>query len=196
MKTLRAAAALVILIGTGAAAAPANAQSAGFDPRVSGPRGDARMVPLNQGRPHRGGFPDRPGGSHGRWDRGWNGGRVDFEAGRERWRRACLRRGRCQNVGFFEPGYYGYGYGGITYDPLIAGGAYGYYTQETAGPTVEGGRARFDYDRGYPYEYYGGARPRLGMSEGRPERGPRECATEPTRDRHTGRELSVRVCRN
>jgi hypothetical protein len=151
------------------------------------------MAPLNPGGQWRTDFTDRRRGRQG----GFNGGYwSDFERGPDQPRERCRKRGRCRGAGLFNPGYYGYGYGGITYDRLIAGGAYGYYTQETDRPAVEGGRAYFDYDRGYPYEYYSGPAPRLRMGEGRPERGSRECAPEWTRDQRTGRDVSVRVCRN
>ena len=175
MKTLRAAAA-AILISSCLAAAPATAQSGGSS-------AGAWMVPLNQPRlgPDGGaGRPGRPGG--GGW---WNDGRHD----RHDWRKRCLRRRTCGYYGFG-----GYGYGGIGDDSLLAN-AYGYFAQGGSGVEARGGSARFDYDRGYPYEYYSdGERGETRVA--RRDYRSRECAMEATRDRRSGRQVDVRVCRN
>jgi len=200
MTLFRAAAALVFLLGAGAGAAPAEAQSSGSRPGVSRGPGSITMVPMNQPRPKGDGFVGRPGRPGRSW---WHGGgpRDRDETWRERWRKRCLKRGRCRGFddGFYDDPFvygYGYGYGGIGYDPLIAGGAYGYYTQDGGPPRVSGGRAQFDYDRGYPYEYYSGPRTGIEMSEAEPSYRPRECETETARDHRAGRDVSVRVCRN
>ena len=56
------------------------------------------------------------------------------------------------------------------------------------------GRARYDYDRGYPYDFY---RERSEQNGGY-EAASREpyCETERTRDRRSGQQVPVRVCRN
>jgi hypothetical protein len=173
MKTLRAIAA-ALLIASATLAAPALAQSAGFDFVRSGPGTGAS-----------------PGGTHGG---GWNGERP---RDRERWRKRCLRNGRCGDWGSYGFGY-GYG-GGIGHQDMMAGGRYGYFSQGGDARGLSNGRPTYDYDRGYPYEYYReGAR--ADRSEGPGNRyaraRARECSVDTTRDRRTGREVEIRVCRN
>lgn len=66
------------------------------------------------------------------------------------------------------------------------------YFQHGGGAENWGGRATFDYDRDYPYEYRSAAS--VWTSEPRPTR-ERSCATERVRDREKGWS-DVRICRN
>ena len=183
MKSLAtAAAAILILSGLGAGAA--DAQSAGF---ISGARtsSGASMTPMNQPQPRAGGGTDGRGG-------GWRNG--DGRDDRQRWRRRCIRRGSCGFYGYGGYGYgYGYGYGSIGDDSLLAN-AYGYFAQE-GGVEARNGGARFDYDRGYPYEHYSQGQARETIGGVRDYRR-RECSVESTRDHRSGRQVDVRVCRN
>ena len=144
------------------------------------------MTPMNQPQPRAGGGMDGPGRPGGGW---WNGdGRGD-----RHWRKRCIRRGTCGLYGY--GGYYGgYGYGSIGDDSLLAN-AYGYFAQDGSGVEARNGGARFDYDRGYPYEFYSAGEPRETRVARRDYRS-RECSMEATRDRHSGRQVDVRVCRN
>ena len=182
MKTLRATAA-VLLFTSGVAAAPASAQSTG--PGVQfGRAGAVAAAPQRPGHYSGPRAPAPIGGPGWSRDDGWWGG--------DRPRHPCGKRRRCR-----DREYYGYGYGGIGHDRMIAGGAEGYFTQEGNQPAMVNGRPRYDYDRGYAYEYYR-AEPRVQVSEGRREHSARsrDCSTEWTRDRRSGQQVAVRVCRN
>ena len=186
MNMLNAAAASLLLIG----AAPALAQSADFGVSAAPAAGGGIMAPAHQFTPRPGDFTRRPG-----WRSDWaDGNRPDHRGG---WRKRCLQRERCRgrDHGYVYGYGYGYGYAGIAFDPLIAG-AMGYFVQDGDRPRVVDGRARFDYDRGYPYEYRYEGRPRVELSEAVPEYRVGQCTDEQTRDRRTGRDVAVRVCRN
>ncbi len=174
MKTLRGAAAALLLVSA-VAAAPALAQSGG-----SAGIGTARSKvgpPLPR---------TYPGGSIGSiGGPGWSN------------REGSSRRERCRMRGWCRDRWgYGYGYGG-EHERMIAGGEFGYFNQEGDEPSMENGRPRYDYDRGYPYEHYRGERGMM-MSEGPGDYGSRSrsCETERTHDRRSGRQVEVRVCRN
>jgi hypothetical protein len=172
MKTLGAIAA-ALLIASATLAAPALAQSAGFD--------------FVRSEPGAGAPPGGPNGGQ------WNGERP---RDRERWRERCRRNGRCGDWGSHGYGY-GYGYGGLGHQDMLAGGRYGYFSQSGDARRLSNGRPVYDYDRGYPYEYYReGARAHRGDGGGNRYARARECSFETTRDRRTGREVEIRVCRN
>lgn len=184
MTTLRAAAAAIFLVA-GAAASPALAQTmtAGNGSGTSGVRAGSSMA-----------APERPGTYSGPRDPSSIGGPYwssDDSQWRGPGRNPCGKRRRCRD--FY---YFGHGYGGISHDRLLAGGEHGYYSQVGRTPRSSGGQAHFDYDRGYPYEYYA-AGPEVEMSEGRAY-APRvkHCTAEATHDRRTGRQVTVRICRN
>ena len=80
----------------------------------------------------------------------------------------------------------GYGYAAYGWDD-------GFSADESAVEVI-GGRARFEYDRGYPYEHY--STPRTLRPSYRAERGEPSCEVERTRDRRTRGIVEVRVCRN
>jgi fermentation-respiration switch protein FrsA (DUF1100 family) len=65
--------------------------------------------------------------------------------------------------------------------------------QAEAGAWDAGGRAVFDYDRGYPYDSYGEAG--WGMEEAESRQRPASCRIEWTRDSSGGR-VPVRICVN
>ncbi len=182
MKMLGATAA-ALLFAAAAMAAPAGAQIS------SSPSGAGTLQGgIRHAAPRTPGLYSRPA-SPGR--RSWND-----EGPRDRDHRPnrCFRKGRCAHWGLYG---YGYGYGGIGHQDMIAGGRYGYFSQggETRG--LSHGRPVYDYDRGYPFEHYsdGG---RSAWSEGAGNRyaRTRDCSTETTRDRRTGRQVDIRVCRN
>ncbi len=184
MKTLRAAAALLALGGI-AIAPPSLAQSSGS---ISGSRSGSFMAPaapaLSRGF-ERGDFPLPivPGWSDGR---GWrDSGRPD----RPR------RPGRPRRRDSFGFGGYGIGFGGYG---IGFGGDLnrdrGYFATGGEAPAVANGRVHYDYDRGYPYDYY-----RSGPSgHGGYETASSEpyCETLWTRSRRSGQQVPVRVCRN
>ncbi len=180
MKTLRAAAALVALGGL-AIAPPALAQSSGSI--FSGGRSGSFMAPAAPAPTHSRGFergdfplPVVPGFSDGReW-------RDDGRPGRPRKPDRPRRRDSF--------GYYGYGIGfGGDLDPDR-----GYFATGGEPLAAANGRVDYDYDRGYPYDYYRGGRARHGGYE-TASREP-NCETEWTRDRRSGQKVPVRVCRN
>ena len=86
---------------------------------------------------------------------------------------------------------YHYGYGAES----------GNYLDPDRGYFAEGGEARatadgvrYDYDRGYPYDHYRGSPGRQAGYEAA-SREP-YCDMKWTRDRRSGQQVSVRVCRN
>ena len=179
MKTLRAAAALLAL-GAVAIAPPALAQ---FSGSVSGAKSGFVIAPAAPGGSASRGFergnfplPIVPGFSDGREWR--DGDRPDRPGGRNRPRRRDA----------FGFGGYGVGFGGDL-DPDR-----GYFANGGEAPAVANGRVRYDYDRGYPYDYYRGER----AGHGGYETASREpyCEMEWTRDRRSGQQVPVRVCRN
>jgi len=193
MRTLGAAAALILLTA-GFAASPAGAQSSGsvFSGHT---RIGSSMVAMNQSAPKAGRNPRCPGRG---W--GWNGDRPHDG---NRWRKRCMRRGWCRGERHdHDSGYaygwgggYGYGYSGIGDDSLLAN-AYGYFAQDGTGAKVDGGEVHYDYDRGYPYDYYFAERRPFEMSSPPLEYRRRECTMQPARDRRTGGNVEVRICRN
>jgi hypothetical protein len=118
----------------------------------------------------------------------------------DRPRHPCGKRGRCRDRNFLGYGFgYGYGYGydeDFGYRDMMAEARNGYFNHGGESRGVRNGRVRYDYDRGYPYEYY-----RDHRDGGDYDRAPeytaraRYCETELTRDRR-GQQVSVRVCRN
>ena len=182
MNMLRATAAL-LLMTSAAAAAPAIAQSAGFAPAPSVPA-PATAIPS-----HPRGSGDGPSLSGRPWQ-------TD-----DRPRHPCGKRGRCRDRNFFFGYGYGSGYGhgyerDFGYRDMMEEARNGYFNHGGEARGMRNGRVSYDYDRGYPYEYY---RDRSGAEENeRPReytaRG-RHCETELTRDRR-GQQISVRVCRN
>lgn len=177
MKMFRAAAALAALGGI-AIASPALAQ---FGGSVSGGRSGSFMAPATPGFSsgfERGHFrlPVVPGFSDGReWRDGGRPGRPH-------------RPDRPRRRDWFGFGGYGIGFGGDL-DPDR-----GYFATGGEEPAVANGRVRYDYDRGYPYDYYRDER----AEHGGYETAWREptCETEWTRDRRSGQQVPVRVCRN
>ena len=176
MKTLRAAAALVALGGI-AIAPPAHSQSSGS---ISGGQSGSVLAPaapalsLSRGF-ERGDFPlpAVPGFSDGReWRDGDRPGRPH----------------RPDRPGRRGPLGYGIGFGGDL-DPDR-----GYFKTRGEAPAVANGRVDYDYDRGYPYDYYRGGSERNGGYE-TASREP-YCETEWTRNRRSGQQVPVRVCRN
>ena len=83
--------------------------------------------------------------------------------------------------------------GGLAGDGAGYASNQGYFGQGAEGFEVSGGGARFEYDRGYPYDHYRG--PRSERPSYRAERGEPSCDMVWTRDRSGGR-VAVRVCRN
>jgi hypothetical protein len=166
-------------MATAATAAPAFAQSAGFAPapKVAAP---ATGVATGRGSTSGPSLSGRP----------WQGDERP---------RPCSKRGRCRDRNFFFGYGLGYGYGhdrDFGYRDMMAEARNGYFNNggETRG--LRNGRVSYDYDRGYPYEYYRSERnaddfdwPREYTAR------TRHCETELTRDRQ-GRQVSVRVCRN
>ena len=179
MKMLRATAA-ALLFASALGAAPALAQPG--DGGAGAGFGSAEWARSK---------PGKPGGGAG------DGNFGEREWARDRGSRGdwCRKRRWCRDRSFFG---YGYGYGGgIGHDRMIAGGEFGYYAQDADRPEVANGQAHYDYDRGYPYEYYRETL-RMNLSEARRDytARSRHCQTERTRDRRSGREVEVRVCRN
>lgn len=175
MKTLRAAAALVALCGI-AIAPPALAQSGGS---VSGPgsfMAPAAPAPANSRGFERGNFPLPivPGFEDGReWRDGSRPGLPD-KPNTPWWR---------------DP--FGFGYG-IGYGRDLDRDR-GYFARGGEASAANG-RVRYDYDRGYPYDHY---REGPERNDGY-ESASREpfCEMEWTRDRRSGQQVPVRVCRN
>ncbi len=173
MKMLRAVTA-ALLLPSAAAGAQTAAQNA---PTFAAPEAGSGVKP-------------RPGGASGRWLN------ADRPRDRERWRKHCGKNGRCGNWDYHGFGF-GYGYGGLGHQDMMAGGRYGYFSQGGEARALSNGRPVYDYDRGYPYEYYReGARAGRGGDRGNRYARGRECSLETTRDRRTGREVDIRVCRN
>lgn len=176
MKTLRAAAALVVLSGI-AITPPAFAQ---FSGSVSGRSGSftAPAAPALSRSFEPGNFPLPivPGFSDGRE---WRDDGRFVRPG---------RRDRPRRRDWFGFGGYGIGFGGDLNPDR------GYFATGGEEPAVANGRVRYDYDRGYPYDYYSGER----AGHGDYETASREpfCETEWTRDRRSGQQVPVRVCRN
>jgi hypothetical protein len=176
MKTFRAAA-LLALVAI-AAAPPAFAQ---FRGGVSGGQSASTITPAAPAPSRgfeRGDFPLPivPGFSDGREWR--DGGRHGRPSRPDRPRRRDI-------AGF---GGYGIGYGS---DFNRDGG---YFATQGETPAVANGRARYDYDRGYPYDYYRGGPERSGGDETALRDS--YCETQWTRDRRSGEQVPVRVCRN
>ena len=183
MKTLGALAAASFLAA--AWAVPAEAQSTSAGAVAAAPQRPGHY----SGPADHGGNPlfgpgwrdDGRWWDHGRW---WDGdGKGD----------RCRKRRRCKRPDSSEYGYaYGSGYGG-----MIESGEPGFFVQSGDRPEVVNGRPHYDYDRGYPYDYYSEAAP--SRSEGGwtiyAPRAP-SCETELTRDRRSGEQVSVRICRN
>ena len=84
--------------------------------------------------------------------------------------------------------------GGLAGDRAGYASNRGYFDQGADGFEMSGGGARFDYDRGYPYDRYRG--PRSEPPSHRVERGEPSCDMVWTRDRRGGDPVGVRVCRN
>jgi hypothetical protein len=174
MKTLRT----LSLFGMMICAAPAFAQSSGSFARPSGGSAGAAMGTATVGS----------------FRSGFGGERLDRSDGTWRDRRPG-RRGADDRQRWARRGWYGYGIGissGSTLDPQG-----GYFAEGAEAPAVVNGRPEYAYDRGYPYDHFGSARSTTGARAydgyGLAER---SCETEWTRDRRTGRQVSVRVCRN
>lgn len=170
------AAAAIILLASAMATPPASAQWGGA--------ATARAWALASGH-----SPRRP-----RPPREWQD--ADGPRDGRSWRRHCKRNERCRGYGYgygFGGGYGGDGYSGIGDDSLLAN-AYGYFAHGgSASP--RGGSVRYDYDRGYPYEQYSEG-PVSEPTAVRREYRSRECSMEATRDRRSGRQVDVRICRN
>jgi hypothetical protein len=116
---------------------------------------------------------------HGGRNPGW-GPERDRRDDRQRHHR------RGKKHGFYAyGGISGYGDYGHTRESFFRGDGF---------VEVAGGQPRYDYDRGYPYDFYSGGG---GYEEEDGYRQPREsrCDMEWTRGRD-GREVAVRVCRN
>ncbi len=180
MKMLGATAAALLFAAT-ALAVPAGAQSLRAAPGAGAFQSPGQAGATMRARPGSPG--NRTPIFDGRWER-------------DEPRPPCFRKGRCGYWGLYGYGY-GYGYGGLGHQDMIAGGRYGYFSQGGHAPRTANGRATFDYDRGYPYEYYGES-DRSDRSDGRGTRyaRSRDCSIESTRDRRTGRAVEIRVCRN
>ena len=177
MKTLRAATAVLALGGI-AMAPPALAQSRVGNFGGQSASAIAPAAPAPSRGFERGDFPLPivPGLSDGReW-------RNDGRPGRPH------KPDRQRRRHWFGYGGYGIGFGG-DFDPDR-----GYFASGAEAPAVANGHARYDYDRGYPYDHYRGSPERNGSYE----TGSREtiCETEWTRDRRSGQQVPVRVCRN
>jgi hypothetical protein len=177
MKTLRIVTAALFLGGP-MCAAPSLAQSLGSfasapGTTAGGPAASAALGPFSRviGRG------DRIGGP------GWS----DGGSWRER------RPGRRGHHRWPRHGWYGYGIG-IGSNTATAGNG-GYFAEGAEAPTVENGQARYAYDRGYPYDHFAARDERVTDARGY-GRGAPSCETEWTRDRRTGQQVSVRVCRN
>ena len=177
MKTFRAAA-LLLALAASATSLPASAQ---FSARVSGGQSAVTIAPAAPAASRgfeRGDFPLPivPGFSDGReWRDGGRPGRPS-------------RPHRPRPRGFVGFGGYGIGYGGdLDRDR-------GYFATAGEAPAVANGRARYDYDRGYPYDYYRGGPERSGGDETALRDS--YCETQWTRDRRSGEQVPVRVCRN
>ena len=181
MKTLRAAA--LVALGAIAIAPSALAQSRGSVPGGQSASGIAPPGPapaFSRGF-ERGNFPLPivPGFLDGREWR--DGSRPD------RPRRPDRPDGPRRRDAF---GFGGYGIGfGVELDPDL-----GYFATGGEAPAVANGRVAYDYDRGYPYDYYRGGP----AGHGGYETASREpyCETEWTKDRRSGQQVPVRVCRN
>ena len=181
MKTFRAAAAFLALGGT-TIAPPALAQSSGSlsDGRSGFVLAPAAPAPALSRGFERGNFPLPivPGFLDGReW-------RDDRRPDRPPRPHPPDRPRRRDAFGF---GGYGIGFGGYL-DPDR-----GYFATGGEASTAANGRVDYDYDRGYPYDHYRGP-----ARHGAYETASREpyCETEWTRDRRSGQQVSVRVCRN
>ena len=188
MKTFGALAAASLLAAAGWAA-PADAQSTGRQFHSAG------SVALAPQRPGHYSGPADPGGGP-LFGPGWRDDRRWWDRGRrwsgDDWDDKCRRRRWCKRPDRSDYGYaYGSGYG------MIGGGEPGFFVQSGDAPEVVNGHARYDYDRGYPYDYYAEPTPRR-SAYGRRDSAPRAryCETELTRDRRTGEQVSVRICRN
>jgi hypothetical protein len=186
MKTLGAIAAASIF----AAGLAETAQAQSSTPQ-SGSVGSVALAPQRPGHysgpADPGGFIGGPGWRNdGRWwDRGrwWSG--DDRDEGKCRNRRWCKRP---QSYGFA----YGYGSG----QTLRREGP-GYFVQSGDAPEVLNGRPDYDYDRGYPYDYYSEAAPtRSGGGSNTHSARTSYCETKLTRDRRTREQVTVRICRN
>lgn len=182
MKTLRSTLTLVMLGGM-AVAAPALAQSAGSSgggqsASVLAPAAP-RPAPSRGFEPGNFPLPIVPGFSDGRE---WRDGAGPTRPGRPGKPDRPRRRD-----------FYGYGYG-IGFGGTIDGADRGYFATGGEPPAVRNRHVDYDYDRGYPYDHYSG-RPEREVAYGRASR-EAYCETEWTRDRRSGQQVPVRVCRN
>ena len=171
MKTLRAYAAALLLGAAFAGPALADGRGGGAGHQARVPQPGLSAIVRHGGRP----VTRAPGLSANR----------NFRRGRHH------RRDR-DGDGFD----YGYGYG-IGYGGSIDGDR-GYFAEDAGAPEVANGHARYDYDRGYPYEYFAEREREPAYAGRRSDVAPRVrgCETEWTQDRRSGRQVSVRVCRN
>lgn len=108
--------------------------------------------------------------------------------------RRGYRLGRAGTRHGWWGGVYLPGGGGYFHDSIGFGPDRGYFSQSGERPLTSNGQAHFDYDRGYPYEYY--------YEEAREDRDRNAARAEPscemdwTRDLTDGDLVPVRVCRN
>jgi hypothetical protein len=174
MKKLAAGVAAIMLGGMILGAAPAWAQSAGFSPGASG--GPTRGIMVPAAPAPQTNVPEGFLGNIGAFrEPDWRGEPRPRPRDRKRWR-----------------GHYGQGFA-LGFYGLSRGG---YFAERQGAPAVVNGHVDYDYDRGYPYDYYSYASPE--REDDRFYSEPREpyCETVWTRGpRGTGR-APVRVCRN
>lgn len=223
MAKLRNMAALA-LAGALIAAAPAAAQNvataAGGGARSGNGGGQqlgARVVVDRAGPPRRAQRPPRPDYGPGvlaeRVVRGRAGpprGLLDLPGGF-----ASDRRGRTFPRGLLDlPGgfandergrrrrndddygwYFGGGYGGYGVQEPHGYRDHGYFDQRKAElARSRSSRGAFEYDRGYPYDYYGGDREDRNEAELAMAEPVTRCRMQWTRDRRSGGQVQVRIC--
>lgn len=97
------------------------------------------------------------------------------------------------DFGFYSDGYYDGGYG--VQDPH-GYRDYGYFSGPgAAGAEASGGKAHYDYDRGYPYDHYDAGEEADGEGVAYAE-SVRRCRLQWTTDRRTRAKVQVRICSN
>ena len=215
MKTLSAISALLLL----SAAAPAFAQSGSAPaarsgaavrslPRVSRGTGRLPFGPGFASSPYGAGFGYSNGQSgFASYGRSGHGLRI-YDWGRSEWDGYADgrddRRGRHHHNDYdgYDGGYWiptGFADGdGSGYVGTIGVRDIGFFHQRGAVHALGSGHASYDYDRGYPYDFYSerderGDERAYAMSDKPRAHG---CQSELTRDRRNGGSVEVRVCRN